>query len=89
MTKVTTNILFALAASLVVTGAVYQQKEKTVQLPPITVQQFNIIMQAFQDCDCPVKSTPALQQSFINAARIQAPEWFGIKPDSTKKGGKP
>lgn len=29
MTKVTTNILFALTASLVVTGAVYQQKENT------------------------------------------------------------
>jgi hypothetical protein len=86
MTKFKTNLAYTAAVCFIAIGAAYQQPpEKTVQLPPVTVQQFNIIMQAFQECDCPVKSTPPLQQSFVDAARLQRPEWFGIKPDSAKK----
>lgn len=84
MKKRTVNILFALVICSVVIGAAFQQKEKTVQLPAVTVNQFNVVMQALQECDCPVKSTPALMQSFVDAAKTQQPSWFGIKPDSSK-----
>lgn len=77
------DLCIAFLFSLIV-FAVGQQKEKTVQLPAVTVNQFNVVMQALQECDCPVKSTPALMQSFVNAAKTQQPEWFGIKPDSSK-----
>lgn len=85
MTKKTTNLAYTAVACLITVGVVFQQKEKRVQLPAVTVQEFNIIMQAFQECDCPARSTAALSQSFLNSARTQAPDWFqGYKPDSSK-----
>lgn len=90
MTK--NNIGYAAAALFVVAGAVVsQQPEKKIQLPPITLKDFNIMAKAFDECDCPQKSTAVMWQGFVKAAQTQAPEWFGIKPDSTgkAKGGKP
>lgn len=83
------NASFIFAALLVMAGSAWQP-EKKVQLPPVNLQQFNLIGRAFEECDCPQKSTGALWQSFLQAVKEQHPEWLGLKPDSTqKKGGKP
>lgn len=80
---------FAAARSGPYNPSTSQQSEKRITLPPVTVSQLNIIVTALQTCDCPSKSTPELLNSFVSSARQQAPEWFGLKADSTKKGGKP
>jgi len=70
-----------------------QQPAKRIQLPLVSLQDFNIVMTAFNECDCPQKSTTTLREAFLNAAQKQAPEWFqGYKPVDTTgkgKGGKP
>jgi hypothetical protein len=91
MNHLTKNITFGCAVAFITIGAIHQQQpEKRVQLPPVTLKEYNVIITALQTCDCPSQTTPILFNSFVNAVKIQAPEWYGLKPDSAqKKGGKP
>lgn len=86
-----TNLAFAAAVTFITIGAIHQQQpEKRVQLPAVTLKEYNVIITALETCDCPSQSTPVLYNSFVNAAKAQAPEWYGLKADTTqKKGGKP
>lgn len=89
--KLHPTLAFLVPVAFLVIGTVTrpQQTEKRITLPPVTASQLNIIVTALQTCDCPSKSTPELLNSFVGSARQQAPEWFGLKADTTKKGGKP